>query len=146
MNGVRRDSRRTSASPQGFKWLGATVTSTVPAVLDYIERDTMRIATTTLPTVVAGALITLTVHQGVADESGDKAVKPDHAAMRAKMLKRIDTNGDGKLSREELAKARSESAKRPGGAGKLENHRLEVVTFPQEVQDADSNMNKDALL
>ena len=146
MNGVRRDSRRTSASPQGFKWLGATVTSTVPAVLDYIERDTMRIATTTLPTVVAVALITLTVHQGVADESGDKAGKPDRAAMRAKMLKRIDTNGDGKLSREELAKARSESAKRPGGAGKLENHRLEVVTFPQEVQDADSNMNKDALL
>ncbi|MCH8047269.1 MAG: dienelactone hydrolase family protein [Planctomycetes bacterium] len=106
----------------------------------------MRIATTTLPTVVAVALITLTVHQGVADESGDKAGKPDRAAMRAKMLKRIDTNGDGKLSREELAKARSESAKRPGGAGKLENHRLEVVTFPQEVQDADSNMNKDALL
>ena len=106
----------------------------------------MRIATTMLPALVAVALTTLTVHQGVANEPGDKVGKPDQAAMRAKMLKRIDTNGDGKLSPEELARARSEFAKRQGGAGKLENHRLEVVTFPQEVQAADSNMNKEALL
>ncbi len=103
-------------------------------------------ATTTLPAVVAVVLVALTVRQGVADDPGDKAGKPDRAAMRARMLKRIDTNGDGRMSQEELAKARAESAKRYGHFGKSANHRLEVVMFPQEVQDADSNMNKEALL
>lgn len=106
----------------------------------------MRIATIALTVVVAVALAALTVHQGVAAEPSDKAGRPDRAAMRAKMLKRIDTNGDGKLSKEELAKARAESARRQGGSAKLESHRLEVVTFPPKVRDADSNINKEALL
>ncbi|UCG33692.1 MAG: alpha/beta fold hydrolase [Phycisphaerales bacterium] len=106
----------------------------------------MRIATLTLPVVVAVALVALTVQQGVAAEPSDKASEPDRAAMRAKMLKRIDTNGDGKMSKEELAKARAESAKRQGGSAERENHRLEVVTFPRQVRDADSNMNQEALL
>jgi hypothetical protein len=62
------------------------------------------------------------------------------------MLKRVDTNGDGKMSEEGLARARAEFAKQQGSAFKQEQHRLEVVTFPQAVQDADSNMNKEALL
>ena len=77
----------------------ALVTFTVPTVLDKPGRDTMSIATTTLPAVVAVVLVALTVRQGVADDPGDKAGKPDRVAMRARMLKRIDTNGDGKMSR-----------------------------------------------
>ena len=106
----------------------------------------MRITATTLSAVVAVVLIALTVCQGVAAEQGDNGGKPDRAAMRARMLKRIDTNGDGKMSEEELVKARAESAKRQGGSAKLENHRLEVVTFPPKVRDADANMNTEALL
>jgi len=106
----------------------------------------MRIASTTLPAVVAAVLTALTVCPGAAAEPGDKGGKPDRAAMRARMLKRIDTNGDGKMSEEELARARAEMAKRQGGAARPEHHRLEVVTFPQKVRDADSNMNTEALL
>jgi len=106
----------------------------------------VKIATIAMTVVVAVALAALTAHQGIAAESSGKAGKPDRAAMRAKMLKRIDTNGDGKLSKEELAKARAESARRQVGSAELENHRLEVVTFPPKVRDADSNMNKEALL
>ncbi len=103
----------------------------------------MRVPTLLLAFISA---ILLTVRQGVADDQGDKASKPDRAAMRARMLKRIDTNGDGKMSKDELAKARAEFAKRHGDPGKPEHHRLEVVTFPENVTAADPNLNKEALL
>ena len=89
------------------------------------------------------AILAFVVRPSIADEQGDK---PDRAEMRARMLKRIDTNGDGKMSAEERAHARAEFARRYPNYGKTENHRLEMITFPQEVQDADSNMNREALL
>ena len=106
----------------------------------------MRIVTTMLQVVVAVALVALTIRPSVAEAQDDEAGKPDRAAMRAKMLKRIDTNGDGKMSEDEVAKARAEAAKRRGDSDKPEYHRLEVVTFPQVVTAADSNMDKEALL
>lgn len=106
----------------------------------------MRITPTTLPAFMLVTLAALSARQGVADEPSDQAGKTDRAAMRARMLKRINTNRDGKLSKEELAKARSDFARRQGGSAKLEHHRLEVVTFPEKVQNADANMNDQALL
>lgn len=106
----------------------------------------MIISMTTLKAAVAATLVAVTFHQAMAEERGDKAGKPDRAEMRARMLKRVDTDGDGEISEDEKAKARAKFANRGGGSAKQENHRLEVVAFPQEVQDADSNMNKEALL
>lgn len=38
------------------------------------------------------------------------------------------------------------SGEQGGGSGKQADHRLEIVTFPEEVTSVDSNMNKEALL
>ena len=96
---------------------------------------------TPLIDAVAFALAALALWPGLA-----KGASPDRAAMRARMLKRLDTDGDGKISPEELAKARAAAAQRQRALTKPANHRLEVITFPKEVQDADANMDSQALL
>lgn len=88
----------------------------------------------------------LTVHHGVADDQGDKAGEPDRAAMRARMLKRLDTDGDGRLSHEERTKGRADFARKRGGPDEQASYRSEVVTFPEDVTAADPNLNKEALL
>ncbi len=62
------------------------------------------------------------------------------------MLKRLDTDGDGKIGPAELARARAQAAKRQRNPATPSNYRLEVITFPKEVQDADANMDSKALL
>ncbi len=106
----------------------------------------MIIARNALQITMVVTLLALTASPSMADEPKDKPTKPDRAAMRAKMLERVDTNGDGKMSADELAAARAEFAKRYRDTTKPANHRLEIVTFPKKVQDVDSNMNKEALL
>jgi len=92
----------------------------------------------TLVASLAVALTVLTVRPGLAEESG----KPD----RAKMMERIDTNRDGKISGEERAIAQAEFAKRYPNFSKAPKHRLENITFPQAVKDADASMDLEALL
>jgi len=87
------------------------------------------------------ALAALALWPGLA-----RGAAPDRAAMRARMLKRLDTDGDGKISPEELARARAEAAKRQPNPATPANYRLEIITFPKEVQDADANMDSKALL
>lgn len=103
----------------------------------------MRMPTLLLTAVFA---LLLTVRPGVAEGQGDKPGKPDREAMKARMLERIDANGDGKLSRDERANARAEFAKQHGGSGQQGHHRLEVVTFPENVTAVDPNLDKEALL
>ncbi len=105
----------------------------------------MRISASLHPILVA-TLAILSLHQSEAVEPGGDNGKLDREKMRAKMLKRIDTNGDGKMSKAELAKARSQFTARQAGLTNEEHHRLEIVTLPPEVQKADSNMNQKALL
>jgi len=109
-----------------------------------VLRDIPEKGNTMLLSAILAVLATMC--PDVADGQADNAGKPDREAMRARMLKRIDADGDGKISQEERAKARSEFARRHVGSGKQGNYRLEVVTFPKEVQDTDSNMDKQALL
>jgi len=91
---------------------------------------------TALIDAVAFALAALAVRPGTAR---GQATGPDRAAMRARMLKRLDTDGDSKIGPAELARARAQAAT-------PSNYRLEVITFPKEVQDADANMDSKALL
>jgi pimeloyl-ACP methyl ester carboxylesterase len=101
-----------------------------------------------MPTLLLPAFlaILLTVRLGVANEQGNKAGKPDREAMKARMRERIDTDGDGKLSEDERAKARAESAKRYGSSDQQGNYSLEVMTLPENITAADPNLNKEALL
>ena len=67
--------------------------------------------------------------------------------MRAKMLARLDSNGDGKISADEQAKGRTEAARRQPLLPEVQgNYRRENLTFPEAVSAADSNFNRSALL
>ena len=101
----------------------------------------------TLITVVLTIFLTVNIVEARRRRGGNSnnADNPEQAAKRAEMLKRIDTNGDGKMSEEEIIAAREKAAKERAASGKPERYRLETITFPKEVQDIDSNMNKEAL-
>ena len=94
---------------------------------------------------VAVLMLTATIPLATAEEEGDSKTI-DRAEMRTRMLKRIDTDGDGKMSPQEIAAAREKNGNPTPISAKSTHHRLEMVTFPKEVQDIDSNMNRRALL
>ena len=73
--------------------------------------------------------------------------KPDRAEMRARMLARLDKNGDGKISADERARAQAEATARQGPLPELQgNYRVQTLSFPETVTSIDSNFNPKALL
>ncbi len=74
-----------------------------------------------------------------------KAKPEDRMAIMIKMRKDI-YQVYTKEQRQKLQKIRQAAGTGSGGGGKPVDMRLEMVTFPQNVQAVDSNMNKQALL
>ena len=88
----------------------------------------------------------LTVSSGVAGE-GERD-RPDRSEMREKMIERFDADGDGELSKEERAKARSEGRGRRGGKGgpKGEGRMDPGAMFDRFDADGDGQLSREEFM